>query len=59
MISYLASIGIMFCVYAILALGLTVQYGLTGLINFGHVAFFAVPTRQQSPPDLDWVNGSC
>jgi branched-chain amino acid transport system permease protein len=32
----------MFCVYAILALGLTVQYGLTGLINFGHVAFFAI-----------------
>ena len=29
-------------IYAILAIGLNLQLGLTGLANFGHVAFFAV-----------------
>lgn len=28
-------------IYGLLALGLNVQYGYTGLLNFGHVAFFA------------------
>jgi branched-chain amino acid transport system permease protein len=30
------------CIYALLSLGLNVHYGYTGLLNFGHVAFFAV-----------------
>src|SRR5699024_2605634 len=28
-------------IYGLLALGLNIQYGYTGLLNFGHVAFFA------------------
>ncbi|HEX7022646.1 MAG TPA: branched-chain amino acid ABC transporter permease [Trueperaceae bacterium] len=28
-------------IYGLLTLGLNVQYGFTGLLNFGHVAFFA------------------
>jgi len=33
---------IMIGIFAILALGLNVQYGFSGLVNFGHVAFFAI-----------------
>lgn len=40
--AYLAAITIIALVYMLLALGLTLQYGLTGLINFGHVGFFAI-----------------
>ena len=40
--AYLAAIGIIALIYILLALGLTLQYGLTGLINFGHVGFFAI-----------------
>ena len=40
--TYLVSIGIIVCIYALLAIGLNLQYGETGLINFGHVAFFAL-----------------
>ena len=29
-------------IYAIFGLGLNVQWGFTGLINFGHVAFMAI-----------------
>ena len=29
-------------IYGLLALGLNLQYGVTGLLNFGHVAFFAI-----------------
>lgn len=35
-------VGILFVVYGILVLGLDLQYGHTGLVNFGHVVFFAV-----------------
>jgi branched-chain amino acid transport system permease protein len=40
--AYLVAIGIIALIYVLLALGLTLQYGLTGLINFGHVGFFAI-----------------
>lgn len=40
--AYLIAIGIIALIYVILSLGLTLQYGLTGLINFGHVGFFAI-----------------
>lgn len=42
MLSYLIAIGIMTSIYGMLALGLNLHYGYTGMINFGHVAFFAV-----------------
>jgi branched-chain amino acid transport system permease protein len=37
----LLSIGTIALVYAMLTMGLNVHYGYTGLLNFGHVAFFA------------------
>ncbi|MEN5081604.1 branched-chain amino acid ABC transporter permease [Bosea sp. TWI1241] len=40
--AYLLAIGIIALIYVLLSLGLTLQYGLTGLINFGHVGFFAI-----------------
>lgn len=42
MVGYLLSTGIIAGIYALLTLGLNLQYGFTGLINFGHVAFFAI-----------------
>jgi branched-chain amino acid transport system permease protein len=40
--AYLVAVGTMVLIYALLAIGLNLQYGETGLINFGHVAFFAL-----------------
>lgn len=42
MIAYFAAIGIVSLIYALLALGLNLQFGLTRLVNFGIVAFFAI-----------------
>ncbi len=39
---YLAGVLLTILVYAIFATGLNLQFGFTGLINFGHVAFFAL-----------------
>lgn len=39
---YFLSILALGLLYALLAIGLTLEYGETGLINFGHVAFFAI-----------------
>jgi len=35
-------VGILFLFYGLLVLGLNLQYGFTGIINFGHVLFFGV-----------------
>nr|WP_305794498.1 branched-chain amino acid ABC transporter permease [Halomarina rubra] len=35
-------VGTLFVIYGLLVLGLDLQYGYTGLVNFGHVVFFAV-----------------
>jgi branched-chain amino acid transport system permease protein len=40
--AYLVAIAIIVAIYTLLALGLNLQYGLTGLINFGHVGFMCV-----------------
>ena len=40
--AYLAAIAVIALIYVLLSLGLNLQYGLTGLINFGHVGFFAI-----------------
>ncbi|MCZ8186566.1 MAG: branched-chain amino acid ABC transporter permease [Beijerinckiaceae bacterium] len=40
--AYLVAIGIISAIYVLLALGLTLHYGMTGIINFGHVGFFAI-----------------
>jgi branched-chain amino acid transport system permease protein len=42
MTAYLIAISIIVLIYLLLSLGLTIQYGLTGLINFGLVGFFAI-----------------
>jgi branched-chain amino acid transport system permease protein len=42
MTAYLLSVAIVVLVYLLMSLGLTIQYGLTGLINFGLVGFFAI-----------------
>ncbi|MEM7442245.1 MAG: branched-chain amino acid ABC transporter permease [Pseudomonadota bacterium] len=42
MISYLASIGVTIGIYALLALGINVAWGLTGMINLGMAGFFAL-----------------
>jgi branched-chain amino acid transport system permease protein len=39
---YLVTIGTFAGIFGLLALGLNVHFGYTGLLNFGHVAFFAV-----------------
>lgn len=41
-ISYLVFLLTSVAIYAIFALGLNLQWGFTGLINFGHVAFMTV-----------------
>jgi len=40
--AYLVAVGIVALIYMLLAIGLNLQYGYTGLINFGVVAFFAI-----------------
>ncbi len=42
MLSYLVAVLIIAGIYALLTLGLNLHYGFTGLINFGHVGFFAI-----------------
>jgi branched-chain amino acid transport system permease protein len=42
MTGYLEAVGTIGGIYALLALGLNLQYGYTGLINFGVVGFFAI-----------------
>jgi branched-chain amino acid transport system permease protein len=40
--AYLVAVFTVVLIYALLAIGLNLQYGECGLINFGHVAFFAL-----------------
>jgi len=42
MIGYLVSLIIFTAIYALFSLGLNLQWGFTGLINFGYVAFMAI-----------------
>lgn len=42
LLSFLASFAIMASIYAIFSMGLNVQWGYTGLLNFGIAGFFAV-----------------
>ena len=39
---YLLHLGVLFCIYAIVAQGFNIVFGLGGLFNLAHVAFFAV-----------------
>lgn len=40
--AYLIAIATMAAIYMLLAIGLNLQFGFTGLINFGHVGFFCI-----------------
>ena len=40
-LAFLTGLGTLTLIYALLTLALNVHYGYTGLLNFGHVAFFA------------------
>ena len=40
--NYLVHILIIICIYLILAAGLNLAFGYTGLLNWGHVAFFGI-----------------
>jgi len=42
MLAYLVAVLIVFGIYAMLTLSLNLHFGFTGLINFGHVGFFAI-----------------
>ena len=41
-VEFWAFVGVIAGIYTIFALGLQVQFGFTGLMNFGHVAFMAI-----------------
>jgi branched-chain amino acid transport system permease protein len=40
--AYFVAVAIITLIYMLLTLGLNLHYGYTGLINFGHVAFYAI-----------------
>jgi neutral amino acid transport system permease protein len=42
MVGYLTSLAIFIATFALFGLGLNLQWGFTGLINFGHVAFLTL-----------------
>lgn len=42
MTAYIIAIGTVTAIYVLLTLGLSLQFGFTGLINFGHVGFLAL-----------------
>lgn len=50
------SIGVLVSFYALIALGLNIKYGHTGLLDFGHVAFFLIGAYTAAlvslPPDV-------
>ncbi len=54
--SFLVTVATIACIYGLLTIGLNVHYGYTGLLNFGHVAFFAAGAYASAivtmpPPD--------
>jgi branched-chain amino acid transport system permease protein len=42
LLGYFTGLATLALIYGLLTLGLNVQYGYSGILNFGHVAFFAV-----------------
>jgi len=60
--SFLVAVATIGCIYGLLTLGLNVHYGYTGLLNFGHVAFFAAGAYASAivtmPPPSTVTNAS-
>lgn len=42
LLAFFVGLSTLACIYGLLAVGLNVQFGFAGIINFGYVAFFAV-----------------
>ncbi|WP_336036056.1 branched-chain amino acid ABC transporter permease [Halobacterium yunchengense] len=60
--AFLVGVATIAAIYGLLALGLNVHYGYTGLLNFGHVAFFAAGAYASAivtmPPPSTVTNAS-
>lgn len=52
--NYLVGVLIVVCIYAIFALGLSLQFGQGGLLNFGHAAFMGVGAYTMALLSLHW-----
>lgn len=52
--NYLVGVLIVMCVYAVFALGLSLQFGQGGLLNFGHVAFMGVGAYAMAIVTMRW-----
>jgi len=50
LLNYLLGVVLVVCIYALLALGLQLQFGFTGLINFGLVAFAGLAAYTMAIP---------
>lgn len=61
LLNYAVFMAIFICIYALLAIGLNIQWGFTGLFNAGIAGFFAVGAYASailtSPPVADRVGG--
>ena len=61
LLNYAVFMGIFICIYALLALGLNIQWGFTGLFNVGIAGFFAVGAYTSavltSPAVADRIGG--
>lgn len=61
-LSFFITVATIGCIYGLLTLGLNVHYGYTGLLNFGHVAFFAAGAYASAivtmPPPSQVTNAS-
>ena len=42
LLPYITTLLLISSIYAIFSLGLNLEWGFTGIINFGHVAFLAI-----------------
>lgn len=58
---YVIHLGILLCIYAILAQGFNIVFGLGGLFNLAHVAFFAVGAYASAllSTDFGWTLLPC
>ena len=52
--SYLVSVAITILTFSIFSLGLSLQFGYTGLLNFGHVAFMAIGAYTYGIVLINW-----
>ena len=52
--NYLVGVILVICVYAVFSLGLSLQFGHGGLLNFGHVAFMGIGAYTVAILTLKW-----